>query len=158
MLGFHGNSLHQLPAFPGRAASECPGIHEVICHEWRGGPSPRGWQAHTFRGRQLSYMSGSASTCCWWFTTSNADSWAHRLGMNCPGAQRREMSYTLFSSSWNNQFQGQSFVMETKHSSQLRIREKKIKKDWLLKRLFPNGLNLLTDDTIYHSFSDSCCV
>jgi len=69
------------------------------------------------QGRQLSYVSGSASTCCCWFTTSNADSWAHRLGINCTGAQSREMSYALFSSSWNNQFLGSSFVMEMAHSA-----------------------------------------
>lgn len=55
---------------------------------------------------------------------SNADSWAYRLGINCTGAQRHEMSYALFSSSWNNQFLGSSFVMETKHSVQGGIRKK----------------------------------
>lgn len=129
MLGFHGNDLRQPSSFLSLqgAGSECPSIHEVICQDWRGSPSlpPRAWQAHTFGCRQLSYLSGSASTCCWWFTTSNADSWAHRLGINCTGARRREMSYALFSSSWNNQFLGSSFVMETKHSVRGGIREKK---------------------------------
>lgn len=60
---------------------------------------------------------------CRWFTTPNADSWAHRLGINCTrGAQRREMSYALFSSGWNNQFLERSFVMETKHSVRRGIR------------------------------------
>lgn len=122
-----GSSLFFFFFPPARAGSECPGIHEVICHDWRGSPSPHAWQAHTFRGRQLSHTSGGASTCCWWFTTPNADSWAHRLGINCPGAQRREMSYALFSSGWNNQFQGQSFVMEAEHSVQLGMREEKKK-------------------------------
>lgn len=101
--------------FPTRAGSECPSIHEVICHDWWGSPSPLSPDKPIRSGGlQLSYLSGSASTCCWWFTTSNADSWAHRLGINCAGARRREMSYALFSSSWNNQFRGSSFVMETK--------------------------------------------
>lgn len=138
----------RLLLMPTRAGSECPSIHEVICHDWRGGPCPHAWQAHTFGGRQLSYLSGSASTCCWWFTTSDADSWAHRLGINCAAARRREMSYALFSSSWNNQFLGSSFVMETKYSVQA---GGKNRRDWLITRLFPNGLNLLTNAAICHT-------
>lgn len=57
-------------------------------------PSPHFWQAHTFRSQQLSYLSGSASTCCWWFTMSNADSWAHRLGTNCT-AQLRDVRWVM---------------------------------------------------------------
>lgn len=106
-------------------ALKCPSIHEVICHDWRGSPSPHAWQAHTFKeARQLSYLSGIVhQRGCRWFTTPNADSWAHRLGINCTrGAQRREMSYALFSSGWNNQFLERSFVMETKHSVRRGIR------------------------------------
>lgn len=150
MVGFHGNGLRQSQLFPlpTRASSECPSLHEVICQAWRGSPSPHSWQAHTFGAQQLSYLSDSASTCCRWFTTSNADSWAHRLGINCTGAQRRGMSYALFSSSWNNQFVRSSFVMETKHL--VKGGKKAKKKDWLITRLFPNGLNVSTDEAICH--------
>lgn len=147
-VGCHGNDLQQ-PSFffPYKARlwmSQHPWSH--MSGEARQPvssclTSPYVW------GRQLSYLSGSASTCCWWFTACNADSWTHRRGINCAQTLTRVLSYALFSSSGNNQFLESSFVMEMKHLVQGGIKGK-IKKDWLLTRLFPHGQNLLTSVAI----------
>lgn len=130
MVGFHGNDLRQprLPSSPpqpnkGRLWNVPASMKSYVT---TGEAAPLLTPDKPIRSRRP----GNYHICqvvhqrgCRWFTTPNADSWAHRLGINCTrGAQRREMSYALFSSGWNNQFLERSFVMETKHSVRRGIR------------------------------------
>lgn len=122
-----GEAAHPAPLHPPPSLPSRPGI------------------ARSFRGRQLSYLSGSASTCCRWFTTSDADSLGSSFGDKLPGSPETwDELCIIFPPVEIINFWGSHLLW--KRSIQLNWEPKggKKQKHWRLTRLFPNGLNLLT--------------